>query len=217
MSEVRDELTFTSLKVEGAVTFTELAAQPGGSLGMGSGRPEVQADAALLLKLPGRCRLEASSIEGGHSVAVWSHGKKRSEGTPLPGLMAAVEQICPLLAVRSSSEAEARASIDRYVRTLKADLRSTSLARLGHSIAYVLGNPGDGQPQLWVYKDIFLPARVRWSEADGRWDLRFLDYGSPVTGEWFPRVIELYRKDELVLRFAGFKADPKTPISDKLF
>jgi hypothetical protein len=217
MSEARDELPFASLKVDGGLTFTHLAAAQAASLGSGSPRSEPQLDASILLKLPGRCRLEASSPDGSRSAAIWSHGKKRSEGQPIPAMMVALEQICPLLAVRSSSEADSRTSIERHVRSLKADVRNASLARLGNQIAYVLGNPAEGQPQLWVYKDVFLPARVRWSETDGPWDIRFLDYGSPVTGEWFPRVFELYRSGELVLRFTGFRADPKVQLSEKLF
>src|SRR5712664_1068560 len=110
MSEARDELQISNLRLDGTLTFSNGSARNASAALGGGGRSELQVDALLLMKLPGRCRLEASSAEGGRSVAVWSHGKERSEGARLEELVAALGQICPLLAVRSSSELDTRAA-----------------------------------------------------------------------------------------------------------
>lgn len=219
MSEARDELQASAIRVDGTITFAGSSASEAASVfSAPSDRAEVQADAALLLKLPGRCRLEVVASNGTKAAAVWAHGKRRTEGPEVAALMTALEQICPLLAVRSSSEAETRAAIERHLHSLKIDTRTTSLARLAGQVAYVLGNPADAQPQFWIYKDLFLPARLRWSDGTGGiYDERFIDYGSPVSGDIFPRVTELYRNTELAVRFTALKADARAQLSDKLF
>jgi hypothetical protein len=218
MSEARNELQISNLRIDGTLTFAGSSAPTAAATLGGAGRSEVQVDGVLLLKLPARCRLEASTPEGARSVVVWSHGKERTEGTRLEELAVTLAQICPLLATRSSSEAATRAAVERHLLAMKIDARTTSLGRLGGQIAYVLGQAAEGQPQLWIYKDGFLPASIRWTHADkNRWDVRFLDYGSPLTGEAFPRVIELYRGDELLLRFSGLKSDSKAAVAEKLF
>ncbi|MHB8879631.1 MAG: hypothetical protein ACYC8T_38570, partial [Myxococcaceae bacterium] len=69
-----------------------------------------------------------------------------------------------------------------------------------------------------VYKDSFLPARLRFTEADGvSWDVRFVDYASPATGEWFPRVVEVDRGGAPWLKFTGLTADAKAKLEDRLF
>jgi hypothetical protein len=218
MSEVRDEPPISNVRLDGMLTFANSSARSASAALGGGGRSELQVDALLLMKLPGRCRLEIATAEGSRSVAIWSHGKERTEGARLDELAAALGQICPFLAARSGSEAETRGAVDRHLRALKIDVRTASLGRLGSQVAYVLGSAAEGQPQFWVYKDIFLPARVRWADPDKkRWDIRFLDYGSPISGESFPRVVELYREGELLLRFAGLKSDTRSALAEKLF
>ena len=216
MGEARNEGQASNLRLEGTLTLAAAAVGNAPDLGGGS-RREAQADAVLMLKLPFRCRFEVATPEGARAAAVWSHGRQRTEGSSPEAVGIALAQICPLLASQSSSEAASRASLARYLQSLNVQPK-TSLGRLGGQIAYVLGQPSDGEPQFWVYKDTFFPARVRWRDADKRqWDVRFLDYGSPLTGEAFPRVIELYRENQLLLRFSGLKSDAKTPLPEKLF
>ncbi len=82
----------------------------------------------------------------------------------------------------------------------------------------MIGKVGEREPQLWVYKDAFLPARLRFLDAQGvLWDLRLLDYTSPATGEWFPRTVELARESEVLMRFTSLKADSKSKLADALF
>jgi hypothetical protein len=142
------------------------------------------------------------------------------EGTELPALSAAISQLCPILGVRARSEhdLDTRDAVDQHLQGLGIATRTTALARFGGEVAYVLGEPEEGKPQFWVYKDAFRPARVRWKEKSGTaWDVRFIDYTSPATGEWMPRSIEVWRDGQRALRFTAIKSDTRAAIPDKTF
>src|SRR5262249_40357757 len=68
----------------------------------------------------------------------------------------------------------------------------------------------------WVFKDSFLPARMRWSDGGVQWDIRFVDYNSPA-GDWFPRVVEVARNGEREARFTTLSGDPRANLPDRLF
>jgi hypothetical protein len=221
VAEVRDKLGLFTLKVEGSATFSGAAVKEAGpALGLPTDRSELQLDATLYLKLPTRCRIELSSAEGGKQVAeVLANGKKRAEGPEISSLEAALGQACALLTQRSSTEGESRAALERVLRAqgVKEDA-PTSLARFGQGVAIVVGEPGEDKPQLWVYKDSFMPARSRFTDPQGvAWDVWMLDYTSPATGEYFPRTIDVYRGGELQLRLTALRSDIRAPIADKLF
>jgi hypothetical protein len=219
-SDKRDELQLANLRVDGSFTFFGPAAKEAASaFEISSDRLELQTDGVIYLKLPGRCRAEASPLEGEQrSVVVAAHGRKRIEGKQIVPLRAAIDQICPLLASRSGAEGEVRALLEQHLGELGVSYRRTSLARFGGQVAFVLGEPGEEKPQFWVYKDSFHPARLRFSDAQGiSWDIRFLRFGSPATGDWFPRTLEVFRQGELLARFTALKADGRTRLDDKLF
>ncbi|MFZ5470253.1 MAG: hypothetical protein ACOZIN_12530 [Myxococcota bacterium] len=219
MVERRADLQLSTLKVGGSLAFFgEAAKEAGAALGVATDRSEVSVDGAVYLKVPGRCRFEAASVEAGKkSAAAQAASKRRSEGAEIRALAVAVEQLCPLLALRSTNEADARAAIERHLGALKADTKKTSLARFGGRVAYVLGGRDD-PGQLWVYKDSFLPARIRLTDETGvAWDVRLLDYSSPATGEWFPRVIEIFKNGAPALRFTGLDGNVKGKLDDALF
>ena len=82
----------------------------------------------------------------------------------------------------------------------------------------MLGSTKEGASQLWVYKDSFQPARLRWKEKDGTaWDVWLVDYGSPAGGDAFPRVLEVHRNGERQLRFDALRSDPRARMEDTLF
>jgi len=220
MTNARDDLSLFSVRIDGLASFHGTAVrEAGAALGIPSDRPEILTDASFSLKLPGRCRLDFIPLEGNRAAAVDSNGKKRTEGGAVAVGQAALGPVCALLAVRSSSDNEARAAVERYLEQSKVDRSGkTWLARFGGDVAYVIGPRDDTRAQFWVFKDTFLPARMRWSDEQGvSWDVRFYDYTSPATGEWFPRLLEVHRGGELVLRFTSLKADTKSTLADKLF
>ena len=96
------------------------------------------------------------------------------------------------------------------------NLGNSWLARFGGHVAYVVGGAKDTDPQFWVFKDSWLPARIRWTEGGTRWDVRFVDYNSPA-GDWFPRAVEVSRDGERQVRFTTLSADPRASVPDRLF
>lgn len=225
MVKGRDEAHLFTLRVDGSISFIGSAAREAqGALGLFGDRSEVQADASISLKLPGRCRIELSTIEGGKTAVAETNGKRRVEGREIQELSILSDEICALLAFRSSSDAEGEMTLERHLRSLQIDPGAeTSLARASQQIgelqvAYVIGSRAEGKPQFWVYRDNFLPARISFADPAGqRWDIRFSDYSSPATGDWFPRLIEMFKNDERVLRFTSLKADPRAQLADRLF
>lgn len=217
MVNARDELRLTTLRVDGTVSFYGGGVKEAASaLNLSADKGETQADASFYLRVPGRCRVEASTPEGGKLSAVENNGRKKAEGPALEPLNVALHAVCMLLAARGSSEQETRAELDRQLRGLGVDVRATGLGRIGDAVAYVLGRTG--QPQFWVFKDVFQPARLRFSDAQKvAWDVRFLDYSAPSAGELFPRVIEVSRNGERLLRFTVLKADTRVGLADRLF
>ncbi|MDY7229257.1 hypothetical protein [Hyalangium rubrum] len=209
----------SSLRVEGSYVFSGSAVkEASAALGLATERSELVADGLILMKMPARCRFDVSVPDGNKLAVVQVAGRRRVEGTEIPSLSTALSQLCPLLATRSTSEGDARDLVEQHLQSLGIATRTTSLARFGGEVAYVLGEPDEAKPQFWVYKDDFRPARVRWTDKAGTaWDVRFIDYASPATGEGMPRSLEVWRGGERVLRFTAIKSDSRASIPDKLF
>jgi hypothetical protein len=218
LGEARDEHGATSLRVEGSVSlFGELASGAQAALKLSGERAELQLDGIFSLKAPGRCRLELTAPGGNRLAAVQSGGRRRGEGEVPGGLLVAVEQLCSLLATRGG-EGGSRAAFERHLSALRVQPRSVVLGRVSKEVTYILGDPSPGQPQLWIYKDTFFPARLTFGDSQGTsWDVRLSDYGSSVTGSWAPRVVELHKAGTLVLRFTALKADSPVALADRLF
>lgn len=220
MVSAREDLQLSNVKVDGSLTFYGPAVkEAGAALGSPTERSELGVDGTLSLRVPGRCRWEASAPDGTKVAAVSNNGRRRAEGPEIPALAAAIDPLCALLAMRTTGDVpELREAVEQQLQALGIQTRTTSLARFGGEVAYVLGDPAEGQPQFWVYKDTFRPARLRWKDRAGTaWDMRFHDFASPVTGEGVPRTIEVWKGTERVLRFTALQSDPKSRLPDTLF
>jgi len=211
--EAREEFHLVGAKVEGT-----LALSGGAMAELGTELPESRSDAAFLLRVPGRCRLEATTPEGKPLVVVEAGGRRRVEGPTVLALGVAVQEVCALLALRSASEGDARSGLEQHLRALKVDTQTTTLGRMGGQVVYVLGGDQATDSQLWVFKESFLPARMRFTDDKGvAWDVRFSDYASPATGGWFPRVLEVSRGNELQARFTTVRGDSHASVPERLF
>ncbi len=219
MVGAREELPYSTLKADGSLHFYgPVVNEAGGALGLPTDRPELEADGTVYLRLPGRCRFEAKAREGNTVASVSSGGRKRVEGKEIPALSEAVQQVCAVLGVRAETAAEGREVVEAHLRSLGIEPRTTSLARFGGDVVYVLGQQGEGKPQFWVYKDGFRPARMKYKDGKGTaWDVRFLDYTSPATSEMLPRTIEVWRGEDRVLRFTVLTGDTRAKLADTLF
>jgi hypothetical protein len=204
----REEQRLSSARVDGTLILSGGAASEAGAPG------EVQNDARISLRLPGRCRLDASAADGGKVVVVDVNGQQRNEGPAVGALARGLSEVCALFGARSAGDGQA--SLDGHLKARGVDTRSTSLARFGGQVAYVVGGTKETDPQFWVFKDSFLPARMRWTEGGIQWDVRFVDYNSPA-GDWFPRVVEVARNGERQARFTTLSGDPRANLPDRLF
>jgi len=218
MVNARDELSLGSLRVEGSASFYGSGAKDAAAaLGLPADRTEVQVDASVMLRAPGRCRFELNPIEGSRAASVSSGERTRREGRELAILDVALQRTCAVLATRSDREGDAREVVQTYLKDHRVDLNTTSLSRQSGQVTFVIGNPDETKPQFWAYKDSFMPARALFPEGGTLYDVRFLDYGSPATGEAFPRMVEVWRGGELVMRFTALKSDAKAALGEKLF
>ncbi|TSC33822.1 hypothetical protein [Corallococcus sp. Z5C101001] len=220
MVAAREEKHLSAFRVEGSVIFSSTAVpEAGAALNVTSDRPELQGDGVLSVKIPGRCRFDATSPESSNKAAsVLASGRKRVEGKEVAAISVLVTQVCAILAQDSGSVQETRLAQEAYLQGLGVNTKLTSLARFSGEVAFVLGDPAEGKPQFWVYKDAFRPARLRYADPAGTaWDVRFVDYASPATGDWMPRTVEVWRAGQRVLRFTALKADNRSAVSDNLF
>jgi len=219
-ANMRDDLTTTAMKAEGVAAVSPvLAKDVAALLGTTWNSGELNVNASLSVRFPGRCRLELSSPETTKTlVAAWSSGKKRSEGGDVPALSVALEQACALLSFKSGEEGATREQLSRHLTSIKVDQKSVMLARFNGTVSYLIGNKAEGQASLWVYKERFLPSRLKFTDETGAaWDVRFSDYTSQATGEVWPRVIEIVKGNEPQLRVMILNADLKADLSNVKF
>ena len=219
VAAARDDLSVSSLKAEGLVAVAPLLARDlAPALGTNWVGGDLSLTAAFSVRFPGRCRLDLMVPDSTKTLAVtWSNGKRRAEGPELTAAAVAVEELCATLALRSGTDGESRGALEHHLASLKVDTHQVSLARFSGVVAYVLGERSPKSATFWVYKERFLPARVELTDATGRWDVRFIDYTSQSTGEWLPRVVEVYRDDELHLRMTLLSADGRASLEGVKF
>jgi hypothetical protein len=153
---------------------------------------------------PGALRRETEGDDG-VVVEVRAEGRSllRAPGQPDKTGKAGVDVLLEALASGSPDG-------DRLLAALKAlgvNTEVTSFARFDGRVAVLVGSkPWEtDQPQAWFDKDTLLPVRVvtLQKEPDGntvRHDVRYLGWGSPVGGNWYPASIEVWRGDRLVRR-----------------
>jgi hypothetical protein len=215
MASNRDDVNTAGFKADGvAVIAPVLAKDVAGMLGTTWNSGDLTLNISLAVRFPGRCRLELTSPESTKSiVATWVNGKRKLEGGDLPALGAGLEQACALLSLKSTEEGATREAYSRHLAGLKIDTKNVALARFYGTVSYLIGVKADGQPQLWVYKDVFLPSRVKYADEAGSWDVRFSDYNSQATGDVWPRVVEVEKGSEPQLRMMLLHADLKADLS----
>jgi hypothetical protein len=220
----RDDLTLTSLKVDGSgAVAPAMAREVASALGSTWTSGDLPLTASLSIKYPGRCRLELAGFDSNKSIVIASsNGKKRTEGAEFVAAQVALEQLCAFFAVKSAGEGETRAALDRHLTSLKVDTKLVSHARFLGQLAFAIGNRAEGNSQYWVYRDRvppdrFLPARIRFTDERGTWDVRFIDYSSASVADWIPRVVEVYRGEELHLRLTALNADTRADLEKTKF
>lgn len=220
VGEARDELRLSTLRIDGTASFAnEAIDNASAALGAPAEHGELRANAVLSIHVPGRCHLELSRPDGKTLTFVTAGGKLKPDSPELPAVRIALEEACAIFAARGSGGGETRAQIERHLRRRGIEAKLSSLGRFSGKVAYVLGGPEEGKPQFWVYKeDAFRPARIRFTDKAGKkWDVRFLDYSSPSTGDWFPRTLEVWSGEERQLRLTALSGEDRVKLAPELF
>ncbi len=223
LAQRRENLALGSLEVRG--TFF-MGGEAGKAASQATGIPligfELSAAAIVSIKMPGRCRLELTPpdlSDADRPAVVVRQGKV----TGAKGLersaqaQALLRSVCAVLGERPGGAEPDRPYAEELAR-LGVPLGDVYLGRFGGRVAYVLGaRPQEKKPQAWVDKQTFQPVRVVSTFGGTLFDVRLLDYGSPVGGDWFPRAVEVHEGGELRARFVAEKVAANPRIPDALF
>ncbi len=221
VAERRASLSLASLEVTGTFQAQGPAAERlAKALGVELRAGQLTVPARFDLKVPGRCRLELAPVDLPEAqrpfVAVRDGRATGARGLEqIPAAVALVRSTCALLAVSVAGGSEAYASA---LGRRGVALSETSLGRFDGRIAYVIGGrEKTNRPLAYVDKDAFQPMRLVSAEAGTTWDVRLLGWGSPTGGDWFPRAIEAWERDQPRLKFTTERATPNPKLPDALF
>jgi hypothetical protein len=220
MGERRAALQVDSLEVQGTLSARGAGAERVAALtGQRPGGGDATAPARFLAKVPGRCRLEivrAELPEADRPFVAVRDGKLSGPLAEVPAAAALVRAACALLAGPTAGDAT-----DVYASALTrrgVALGDAALGRFDGRIAYVIGGrQKEPHPLLYVDKDGFQPLRLVAAEGPELQDVRFLGWGSPTGGDWFPRAVEVLSRDALALRFTTERAATNARLAETLF
>jgi hypothetical protein len=220
MGERRAALQLDALEVVGTLTARGPAADRlAAAAGIRPGAPEASAPGRFLAKVPGRCRLEvvrADLPEAERPYVSVRDGKLSGPLADVPAAAAFARAACTLLAGPTAGD-----PTDAYAAALSrrgVALAEATLGRFDGRLAYVVGGrTKETKPLLYVEKDGFQPLRLVAPEGAGLVDVRFLGWGSPTGGDWFPRAVEVLAKEALVLRFTTERASANPRLAEALF
>jgi outer membrane lipoprotein-sorting protein len=196
MERVRDRSTI-SLKVEATVSAWDLA-----------GKPVVQGvSERVWLAKPDKVRREIDDA-GGTTVELRGGGRLTViEAGKAP--VSSKQGVDVLADVMTGSDLDPWPASQRLLGLIKGlgvNPEIVSYARFDGRVAYVIGaKPWEkDKPQVWFDKDLLVPLRVVTVATEGSKtttiDVRYLGWGSPVGGSWYPAAIEVWRGGVLIRR-----------------
>jgi hypothetical protein len=220
MGERRAALNLDTLEVRGTLAARGAAGDRLAAAGGVRPATEVSVPARFLAKVPGRCRLEVvreGVAETERAFVAIRDGKLSGPLADVPAAAAAVHAACTLLAGPTAGDATPVYSAALGRRGVA--LSEATLGRFDGRLAYVIGGleRNTTKPLLFVDKDGFQPLRLVASEGPELVDVRFLGWGSPTGGDWFPRALEAWVKDALALRFTTERASANPKLAETLF
>ena len=224
VAQRRGDLRLAAVEVRGTLSFFgDAARRVSAASGLALSGSELAAPAILLLKPPGRCRLELApgGVAPASRPSVSARGARVLGARGLenaPQARALLEGVCALLGEKGGGGAEAERAIAQRLASRGVALTAVAFGRLDGRVAWVLGGrPQDPQPQAWVDKQSLQLIRLVAPLAGAERDVRLLDFGSPVGGDAFPRAVELWSGRELEARFITEKLTLNPKIPDVLF
>jgi hypothetical protein len=223
VAQHRNDVASLAYEARGTVTFAgDAARRAAASAGLTPQGQELSLPALLWVKSPSRCRLELSPerVPPRERPAVSQRGSTFSGRRGLDGVAEAralVAAVCALL-TRSGSAVESERHLARALAARGVSLSDVSFGIMDGRAAWVIGGrPGDARPQAWIDKQSFQPERFIAPDSGGPTDVRLLEFGSPAGGNGFPRTVEVWRGEDLALRFTAEKVKPGARIPDSAF
>ena len=220
--ERRAQLGLSSLEVHGTLHAEGAAVERvAAAAGVRGASARFVVPARFSMKTPGRCRLElapADLAEADRPYAISRDGKLSGRALDgVPAAAALVRSVCALLAVAPVAGGAERAYADALGRRGVA-LDEAVIGRFGGRLSWVVGGRGrDARPLAYVDKETFQPLRLVAQEGGTLLDTRLVDWGSPMGGDWFPRAVEVWDKDQLRLRLSVEKVQANPKLPDALF
>lgn len=180
----------------------------------------------LLFQAPGSMRRESELPEGTRvELRVDDKTTTRQPGQADKTSKAAVDLLFDL--VTAAPPLDPDRAVERMLRDLKlvgVNPEVVSFARFDGRIGYLIGSkPWElDKPQVWLDKDTLLVTRlVMVQKGEGaalkRTDVRYLGWGSPIGGVWFPSTIEVWVDDKLVRRTSVSQVDRNLAFDATLF
>jgi hypothetical protein len=222
LGERRAALGLDALEVQGTLVAqgpaAERLAQLAGARATGG---EASAPARFLMKVPGRCRLELAPPDVAEAQRPFVALRDAKLSGPLAEVAPAaalVRAACALLATPTAGDAS-----DAYAAALGkrgVALGEASLGRFDGRLAYVLGGRAkdkEAQPLAYVEKEGFQPLRLVAAEGKELLDVRLVGWGSPTGGDWFPRAVEVFAKEQPLLRLDTEKTAANPKLAETLF
>jgi hypothetical protein len=220
LGERRAALGLEALEVQGTLVAQGPAAERLAQLAaVRAAGGEASAPARFLMKVPGRCRLELAAPDVPEAQRPFVALRDAKLSGPLAELAPAaalVRSACALLATPTAGDASEAYAAQLGRRGIA--LGEATLGRFDGRIAYVVGGRAkETKPLAYVEKDGFQPLRLVSAEGKDLVDVRLLGWGSPTGGEWFPRAVEVFAKDQPLLRFDTEKAAANPKLAEALF
>ena len=205
----------TSLKIDATTSAWDLTGKA-----VIAGAPE-----RVWLQAPGRLRRELDT-DGGTTVEVRADGRLlvKAPGKPDSTVKQGMDLLAELMTASAGHDTGAAAQkLLQGIKGLGINPEVVSYARFDGRVAYLVGSkPWEtDKPQIWFDKDLMVPLRLVTFLKDGgntvRIDLRYLGWGSPVGGAWYPQAVEVWRGDALVRRAVTEALDRNAVIDASLF
>jgi hypothetical protein len=184
---------------------------------------DTPADEYLYIKTPERLRLLAQR-EDGNSVYIEREGQRAAGPEKAPKLLRGVVDLTAVLLAPGGRDLDEAASRMRSaLRSAGVDTTMVSLGRQGDNVAYIIGaRPFEpDKPQVWLSKSSLEPLKTivfdKSKSPPSRVETRFIDFGSPVGGDYLPAVIEVYRDGKRVRRAELNKVSVNHALPETLF
>lgn len=212
-AEARGGLELNAVEAVGALEWHGAALPAGGP---------PTTTSRLLLKTPNRARLEllpVDAAEGERPAAMIREERLSGRGglERQPAVAALLRGLVTLLTWPTGAEGQAlgEALVRRGIR-----LDEVSLGRFNGRLAWVLGgrqNDPKAPPLAFLDKESWMPLQLVFVDGGATWAVRLVDWGSAVGGDRVPRAIEVWKGQELQLRFNTEKTTANPRLPDALF